>query len=141
MKRAAFAARYMEPPVRPGRDRPSSAGIFTNAHIGTIHDGTFVNVAHIYESDSPPAQGGGPAFPVAVLSLQAVSFATRSHYPHCDHLSSYSLPLLIPESMGSTSSLVLYLPSLHQDMRTVIGPVALWLLIKMLVTHWQRRSI
>lgn len=52
----ASAAQHIEPQVRSEREGPSSAAMFTNAHVGIIYGGTFIN---IYQSESPPAQGDG----------------------------------------------------------------------------------
>lgn len=49
---------YMNPATRRRGNSPSSGGIFTAAQVNGISGGTFYNVAHIYESDSP-ASGGG----------------------------------------------------------------------------------
>jgi hypothetical protein len=74
--------------------------MFANAQV-KISGGTFLNVAHIYECNAP-ALGGGPAFPIAVMGLQAVSFATRSHYQHCDRPFE-PVPLLVPEPTSTTN--------------------------------------
>lgn len=127
IERADLGGMHMKPLVRPGHESHPSAGMFTNAQV-KISGGTFLNVAHIYECDAP-ALGGGPAFPIAVLSLQAVSFATRSHYPHCNRPFE-PVPVLTPEPTSTTDVALRFL-ILYQKMRTIMGPLTLWLLIKM----------
>jgi hypothetical protein len=137
IKRVDLGTGQVRPPARPGHKSHSSATMFTNAHINAINGGTFNlnNVAHIYECDSP-AQGGGPAFPIAMLGLQAVSFATRSHYGNCDRPFE-SVLLLMPEPT-STTNVALRFPVLYQEMKPIIGPLAVWFFIQMWI---KRRAV
>lgn len=119
-------------------DEPNSDTVLAQQHSGPhmftharakIFGGKFVN---IYEFDSP-ALGSGPAFPIAVLGLQTVSFATRSHYTHCN----YPLEPAPVVSSPSTIYVTLRFPSLDREMRIAMAPLTLWFLMKLWI---QRRA-
>ncbi|KAF5324975.1 hypothetical protein D9619_009837 [Psilocybe cf. subviscida] len=107
--------------ARPGH---GSQSMFANAKNVKVSGSTFVTVAHNYEAESP-VFSGGPAFPIAVLSLQAVSFATRSNYPYFGH----QLDLQMMASPPSVN-VALQFPSLFHEMKIM---VTLWLFFKMWV--------
>lgn len=128
---------HMRSPALPEHGGHASAAMFPNAKV-TIHGGTFQNDAHIYGCDLP-AQGGGPAFPIAVLGLPVMSFATCPRYPHCDHLFD-PFPLPMPQATSKTS-VALILPFLYRQTE-IMGSLALWfLLIKPLVQRWATRHL
>jgi hypothetical protein len=91
--------------------------------------GAHSSISRTFMNAGSPALGGGPAFPIVVLGLQAVSFAKRSHYPHCNY------PL---EPSPSTVYVALRFPSLYHEMKIMIAPLTLWLFIKIWI---QRRAI
>ncbi|KAF5313864.1 hypothetical protein D9619_013091 [Psilocybe cf. subviscida] len=127
------------PIVRPGHGDQPSAGMFTNAQV-KIFGGTFVNVAHTYQCDSP-ALGGGPGFPIMVLGLQAVLLATRSHYPHCNHQYNPQ-PLLVADTASTVNGdMALCFPLLYRELKTTIAPLALWFFIKMWIQRNHRQAL
>ncbi|KAF5312741.1 hypothetical protein D9619_003610 [Psilocybe cf. subviscida] len=121
----------MKSGTRPGGGSQSSASMFTNARV-TISGGTFVTVSHNYEAESSVFTRG-PAFPMAILGLQAVSFATRSNYPHFDNQLGLP-PVLAPPS---TVDVALRFPSLFSEMKIMMAPLTLWFFLKMWI---QRRA-
>ncbi|KAF5309558.1 hypothetical protein D9619_012464 [Psilocybe cf. subviscida] len=133
-ERVDLVARYMQPPEQHGHESPSSVRMFINAQIDEIVGGTFHYDMHILKYDSP-ALGGGPAFPITVLGLQALSFTMRPHYPH------YNYPLAPTAVIRSPSTLWhigLQFPSLYSEM-IAIGPPTLFIFINMWIHLWAIR--